>query len=564
MNITENVTYVYDHLMPYGEIKERLTKYAQEHPELCRLGSAGTTPEGREILYIEITDLSTGAFEDKPAYYLEGNIHAGEITGCMSIMYFLDSIFTNLEDAEVKSLLKKYTIYALPRVSPDGSEHYLTTPDMVRSVNRNYLFDDDTTGLIPADLDGDGVIRKMRVKSPVGIWKVSEEDPRVMVKRKPDETEGTFYNVYSEGYIKDYDGLNIPGAPAKFGYDFNRNYPIGWKPEHQQRGAGEYPLNHPETRANTDFLLAHPNVCSLLDMHTMGGQILYTPGFKPAKEADPADIAIYKAVGNMAHEESGYPVINVFDEYMPVGAPACFGGFDDFGHFILGIPSFTIECWDLDPRAGVPVSFPPKPNVSDEEQFQHALKYVQWIDRENDGEGIKDWTEFEHPQLGLVEIGGIDYKRVVQNPPPKFLPQELKKHSRFMLRQLKTLPQISFDPAKVEKLAEGVYKIEAVVRNTGYLSSYVFKEGLKLKNMKPLTVAIDGCEIITGKARENIGHLEGFSGIRGFQGGLGATSMEVNPTAKRLTWVVKAQEGDEITFTVSGGRIGKATGKVTL
>ncbi len=564
MKLTDHVTYTYDHLVNYAEIKERLERYAAEHPELTRLTVAGTTPEGRDILVLEVTDLSSGAFEDKPAYYMEGNIHAGEITGCMCILYFLDTVFSNLDSPEIKRMLRDYTIYALPRVSPDGSEHYLTTPDMVRSTNRIYPYQEDMPGLVPTDLDGDGVIRKMRVKSPVGIWKESKEDPRVMVKRKPDETEGTFYNVYSEGLIKDYDGMRIVSAPQKFGNDFNRNYPVGWKPEHEQHGAGSYPLNHPETRANTDFLIAHPNICSVLDMHTMGGQILYTPGFKLAKEADPADIAIYKTVGAMAHEESGYPVINVFDEYMPKGMAATYGGFDDFCHFILGIPAFTIECWDLDPRAGVPVKFPPDAETSDEAQFEHALKYVQWIDKENDGEGIMPWTKFNHPQLGEVEIGGIDYKRVVQNPPPKFLRQELEKHTRFMLRQVKTLPHIVFDKIEKTQLADGLWKIEAYVMNTGFLPTYVFKEGLKLKTMRPLKVTLEGGEIMIGKKEEEIGQLEGFSGIRGYNSGLGASSYETAPVEKKVTWVVKADKGTELRIQIEGARIGRKEAKTVL
>ena len=79
-----------------------------------------------------------------------------------------------------------------------------------------------------------------------------------MVKRQPDETEGEFYNVYPEGVIEGYDGLHVPMAPAEFGNDFNRNYPIGWQEESQQAGSGAHPLSNPETQANARFLLSHP------------------------------------------------------------------------------------------------------------------------------------------------------------------------------------------------------------------------------------------------------------------------------------------------------------------
>jgi len=564
MKLTENVSRVYDHYYLYQEITDILQDYAARFPQYTRLTVAGTSPEGRNLWLLEVTDLETGDFLDKPAYYVEGNIHAGEVTGCMCCMYLLDVIFTNIDDPAIRKLLSRYTLYVLPRVSPDGSEYYLTTPNMVRSVPRMYPYEEDMPGLQPADLDGDGVIRKMRVKSPYGIWKQSPRDPRLMTRRRPDDVEGEFYNVYSEGYIEDFDGVHITAAPARHARDFNRNYPIGWQPEHQQRGAGFFPLDNPETQSNAKFLLSHPNVCSVLDMHTAGGQNLYTPGFKSRKDTIAADIAIYKTIGKMAQEENGYPVINVYDEYMPPNAPVTYGGFDDFCHFILGVPAFTIECWDLAPRAGVATQYPPKVEVSDEEQEDEAFKYLQWVDKELDGEGVTEWKPFTHPQLGEVEIGGFDYKRIAQNPPIKFLHQEMEKHVRFMLRQIKTLPNVSFRKVDVECLGADVYKVEAFVMNSGFLPSYIFKEALKLKTLKPLKVELSGACCLQGKAAQEIGHLEGFSGIRGSNSGLGASSMEVEPCEKKVTWIVRGNPGDTLTLVCSGGRIGKVETTVSL
>ncbi len=624
MKRTENVTQIYDHFYRYQEITDLLQGYAEKYPSLASLEAIGETPQGRKIWVITVTDRSAGAPEDKPAFYAEGNIHAGEVTGCMTCMYLLDVIFTNLSDPYIADMLKRYTIYVCPRVSPDGSEHYLTTPDMVRSAPRDYPYTQPMPGLTPADLDGDGVIRRMRVSSPYGIWKESEADPRVMTRRLPDDVEGVFYNVYSEGLIEDYDGVHVTGAPGRFGNDFNRNYPVGWKPEHEQRGAGDFPLSNPETLANASFLKKHPNVCAVLDMHTMGGQNLYTPGFKARKDTEKADIEIYQHLGQMAHEENGYPVINVFDEYMPLGSQATYGGFDDFCHFILGVPAFTIECWDLDPRVGLKPVFPPKADETWEEQEDAALKYVQWIDRELSGEehenAIKPWTKFDHPQLGEVEIGGIDYKHVVQNPPIKFLVQELEKHTRFMLRYVHTLPRVSFRTVCAKDLgiaaagagaagvdtgapavmggsagapagagapaasARHLYQLEARVMNTGYLSTYVFKEGLKMKDLKPLCLEIaaqpagaasasaGGAEkgaaaelcFIQGKARTELGHLEGFSGVGGYNSGLGAMTFENNPCEKKITWIISAVPGTRLTLHLSGGRSGRIQEDLTL
>lgn len=563
-----NVAEKYDHFYRYQEITDLLKGYAARYPQLTRLDETAKTPEGRSQWLLEITDTGSGDFSDKPALYVEGNIHAGEVTGCMACMYLLDYLFTNLEDPDVKRILKEFTLYIMPRVSPDGSEHYLTTPDYVRSVDRPYPFTDTMPGLAPQDLDGDGVVRRMRVKSPFGIWKISDKDPRLMVRRQPDDMDGDFYNVYEEGLINDYDGLSVKSAPQKFGNDFNRNYPIGWQPEHQQHGAGSFPLSNPETRGNAEFLLSHPNVCAVLDMHTMGGQILYTPGFKSRKDAIKADIDLYKRLGHMMQQENHYPLVNVFDEYMPQGYPPTYGGFDDFTHFTLGLPAFTIECWDLDKRAGLPEEFPPKAELSDQEQENEYLAYLKWIDQKNDGQGYKPWTHFDHPQLGDVEIGGIDYKYVVQNPPVKFLEEVIEPQARAMMRLVKSLPRVRFADTKAEHLSGDFWRIETTVENLGFMASYVFKEGLALKTMKPVCISLTAdkgeLHFTDGKARTDIGQLEGFSGISGYNSTLGALSMEKDPHSRRLVWVVEGAEGTELTLTATGAHIGKTSQKVVL
>ncbi len=563
MKLTENVTNTYDHYYLYEEITAQLKKYAEQYPQYCRLEVTGTTEEGRDILLIKMTDPETGDFEDKPGYYVEGNIHAGELTGSMVIMYFLDTFFTNIDSPEVQNILKKYTVYACPRVSPDGSEYVLTTPYTVRSVNTYYPYEEPMAGLQPEDIDKDGVIRKMRVKSPSGIWKISEDDPRVMVRRKPDDDEGTFYHVYSEGLIQDYDGMNIKEAPAKFGNDFNRNYPIGWEPEDSQRGAGNYPLSSVETKANAVYLMNHMNICSVVDMHTSGGQILYTPGFKSRSECDAQDIAIYKKLGSLANEESGYPVLNVHDEYCNPNDDVTYGGFDDFCHFILGIPALTIECWDLNRRAGTHEQYPPV-RLSDEEQEEDMHKIIKWLDDNDCSSYFKPWTKFEHPQLGEVEIGGFDYKFICQNPPIPFLLQELKKHVNFYFREIRTLPLINMDQTTVEQIAEGVYKVDVIAANTGFMPTYVFKEGLKNRKLKPLTVTLEGAEIITGKKSQEIGHLAGHGCIRGMNNPRGPMEMPAEAMEKKVTWVVRAPAGTVLTITTAGGRIGSSSRTITL
>ena len=560
-----NHTLTYDHYYLYEEIVGAMRKLAALHPEMARIETIGTSTEGRAILLMSVTDPGTGAFEDKPGYYVEANIHAGEVTGSMTVLRLMDTLLTNAEEPSIAALLKRVTFYLLPRVSPDGSEYYLTTPYAVRSLPQMYPWAEEQPGLQPADLDGDGAVRMMRVKTPYGAWKKSTLDDRLMTRRLPDDVEGDFYQVYTEGLLKDDEGIMIHDAPQKLGHDFNRSYPYAWRPEWEQHGSGRFPLENNETRANATYLMEHPNICSCVDMHTCGGMILYTPGYKSGKQADPQDMRLYRTLGQMAAEESGFPLLNVYDDFSPQSDPATYGGFDDFCHFMIGIPAFTIECWDLAHRAGIEEHYPPLENQPEKDREADEVKKLHWLD-ENvpEGEGFKPWTPFEHPQLGMVEIGGVYNKFTEQNPPFSFLEQEVEKHTRFMLREAKALPHLVLDSVKTEKLAEGICRVEAVIGNTGFMPTYVFREALKNKTLQGIKACLSGAEIVEGKPEQELGQLQGYSGTYTLDWGIPARSMESEPCRKKATWIVRGAAGDKVTLKAGSPRAGHLETEIVL
>ncbi|MBQ1467284.1 MAG: zinc carboxypeptidase, partial [Solobacterium sp.] len=194
-------TYKYDHYYNYQEITDILHEYADKYPKYTRLTSIGKTTEEREMWVLAVTDTTAGEYDEKPGYLAIGHVHAGEVTGSMCAMYLADTLLSNLEDESVAALLKNSTFYIMPRPVADGAEFYLTHPDMIRSINIPYPFETEMPGLVPSDIDGDGVIRNMLIKTPFGLWKKDPKDKRMLIRRQADETTGDFYNVYSEGLI---------------------------------------------------------------------------------------------------------------------------------------------------------------------------------------------------------------------------------------------------------------------------------------------------------------------------------------------------------------------------
>lgn len=534
----------------YDEIVQLLRQWAEEYPNLTNLYSIGKTYEGRDMWLIEITNKETGCADNKPGYYVDGNFHAGEVTGSAVCLYTINHLLTQYgKDDEVTRLVDETSFYILPRVSCDGSELYLTTPTMLRSSTRPYPFEDEQPGLHMKDINGDGFITQMRIEDPNGDWKVSDKDPRLMVRRQPDDVEGRFYRVYLEGEIKDYDGFEVKMAPSKYGLDINRNSAANWQPEHKQRGAGPYPFSEPETRNIAEFLLKHKNIAGIQSYHTTGGIHLRPCCTKPDSQMPPMDVRAYKEIGERGKEYTGYPHVNTYEGYVGGKGPGLSGVFMDWTYEHLGITTFSTELWDLLGRAGVErkdfASFRKRTAKQIEED---ALKILKWNDEVLNGEGFIDWQPFDHPQLGKVEIGGWKTKFVRQNPPPQFLPEECEKNMRFTMVHMKALPKLAIAEAKAEKVGEGFYKITVVVENRGYLPTSGSQMAQKLKTVSPVKVSLcvpDEAEIAFGAQETELGHMAGWS-------------------KKKAEWLVRANSGSEITVKAVSDRAGKKSTTIVL
>ena len=73
----------YDHAS-IGDIGRRLER---AYPNRCRLSSIGDSYEGRELWLITVTNFDQGEADQKPAMYIDGNIHANEIQGTEVSLY---------------------------------------------------------------------------------------------------------------------------------------------------------------------------------------------------------------------------------------------------------------------------------------------------------------------------------------------------------------------------------------------------------------------------------------------------------------------------------------------
>lgn len=557
-------TFQYDHYYKYDELEKNLKYFSEKYPELCDLESICVTEENRNVYAMTITNKKTGAALDKPAFHIDGNTHAGEVTGSMAAMHAIDVLLTGYgEDKVITKILDRMTIYVVPRISPDGAETYLTTPYSIRSVNR--VHNPEKGGIRSEDLDGDGVIRMMRIPTPYGAWKKDKDDSSIMAKRDPGDADGEFYDIYAEGNFEAFDGdENLKEKKQDWSLDFNRNYPYGWFPENRQAGAGKYPLSNPETKAMADWVIEHPNIGGVSTNHTSGGIILYPPGTRPSTAVSEKDINQFIEIANMGKEELGYEPLNIYDSFIADPANYDSGAFDDWCYQSQGIVAYTVELWDLAKRVGVPLVWNARNKESVQEELKRFVACMKWV-KENAPEYYEDWKPFHHETFGDVEIGGFNFKFSQQNPPESFLNGVLEQMTRFMIRFAQSMPRLTIDTLTSEKVSDDIYKVTAVVGNLGYLPTNLTEEAKKLNISKEVEVTISGGKIVSGLEKTKIGNLEGYGSTSTGTNFYGNISTDYNAKArKKLTWVVQAKSGVEITVSCAQEKSGKASKTITL
>ena len=558
-----NVTF--DHYYRYDELTRILNEFATEYPNLARVASIGKSHEGREVWVLTLTNAATGSDKEKPAFWVDGNIHASEVSPASACIYFINFLCTSYgNDAEVTRALDTRAFYICPRVNPDGAELALAdNPKIIRSSTRPYPYDEEPLdGLMYQDIDGDGRALSMRIVDPHGPWKAHPEDPRLLIQREPTETGGTYYRILPEGPIKNYDGALITVPRDKEGLDLNRNFPYGWKHEAEQPGAGPYPASEPEVRNLVAFISAHPNITGGVAFHTFSGVLLRPYDGKSDDEFPAEDLWTYKKIGEKGTQLSGYPNISVFHEFKYHPKSHITGSFDEWMYEHIGVFAWTVEIWSPQMRAGIE-----KYKYIDwyrEHAVEDDLKLLKWNDEKLGGKGYVNWYKFNHPQLGEVELGGWDVAYCWRNPPPEQLESELALFPKWLLWQSLISPQLELHDASVKNLGDGNYRVRVVAQNAGWLPTYITKKALERKAVRGVLVELElpeGATLETGKLREDIGQLEG----RAYKGPA-VSVWDEDPTHDRAKceWTIHAPNGGTLKIVARHERAGTVKKEITL
>ena len=174
--------------------------------------------------------------------------------------------------------------------------------------------------------------------------------------------------------------------------------------------------------------------------------------------------------------------------------------------------------------------------VSREMTELDSLALLKFNDEQLGGRGFVPWREHEHPQLGMVEIGGWKTKEVRQNAPSELLQDECERNARFSVRQATMMPRLAIGDVQVEQIADDAFVIRVIVENQGFLPTYGSEQALRNNIARPVEVEIEGAEPILGKQKQEIGHLQGRSAARGMMFAFGAMKVE---NERLVEWLVR-------------------------
>jgi murein tripeptide amidase MpaA len=554
----------------HDELLTLLDAYAAARPDLVERQVIGRSFEGRDIVLMAVTQRATGAPADKPALWVDGNIHAAELLASTAVLYYLHHLLAQYgQDPAVTRLLDTRTLYLVPRLNPDGAELALADrPRHIRSSTRRYPFDElPVAGLTPEDIDGDGRILSMRVPDPHGGWKVDAQDPRLLVPREPGEHGGSYYRVMPEGLIAGYDGVHIQVNPDPEGLDLNRNFPSEWRQEFEQVGAGPYPTSEPEVRAMVDFIVKHPNIGAAFSYHTHSGVILRPSTARSDDDLFPEDLWQIKRLSALGTRHTGYPAVSSWHDFR-YHPKETISGTQSWVYEHLGALFWVVELWSPNREAGITGY-----HWTDwyrEHPVDDDRKLLAWADRLGPDTAFVPWRPFQHPQLGAVEIGGWDLMNFWRNPPPAFREQEVERFPGWMTQVGLSLPRLELLQTEVERLGEDRWRVRLAVANAGYLSSTVTLQADKRQVVRGVVFEIADADtpsralaLAPGQSpRVQGGQLAGHAPKTSPQSFL--PHKAITGDRAQVQWLVHGQPGQRLRLSARHPRAGVVETVVTL
>ena len=532
-----------DRFLTHDELGAQCRAWADAYPELVRLTSIGTSTEGRDVWLLTIGHEPERV---RPTAWVDGNMHANELAGSSVALGIAEDLLAlHLGEPDphqlapsIREVLREVRVMICPRLSPDGAEVVLASARYVRSNPRDRRSAKLTPFWQTGDVDGDGLALSMRVADAAGDHVASGADGRVMRPRRLEDA-GPYYRVLPEGVIANWDGVTVPDPYflSDNEVDLNRNFPHDWKAEPDQAGAGGFATSEPESRAVVEHALRHPEIFAWLNLHCFGGVVIRPPGDKPDSKMPIDELALFRQLEEWSDTYAHYPTVSGFEEFTYEPEKPLNGDIVAWAYEHRGAFAWTVELWDLFREIGLPR---PKRFVDFYDRWTNddLDRLVAWDSAHNAGRIFRPWVAHVHAQLGPLEVGGVDPRVGLWNPPLERLDATCRAQAAIFLRVCAMAPRVV-----VHADVQAARAVVVSAENRGYLPTYVLESAKARPFNEALwaeVVAADGVTV-HGARRVTLGHLEGWG-----RGRFNPSQSLIMPQSRG------SSQRAQVTFAVSG------------
>jgi len=435
------------------ELLARIEQVAKANGAAYSSRTIGYSLDKRPINVFIFGDQDFG--KRRPALLLVGGMDATQLASPSCVV---ESVATILRDKP--ALLKSMRIYAIPLANPDARAIALATGQPRATNARTVDSDRDATTDEdpPVDLNGDGAITGMRMLAPAGkpaTHLVDGVDARIMRTPNRDKGERATHILSVEG--TDADGDEGIGEDPREGVDLDRNFPHRYS--EFSLDAGQFQLSEPEAMAIATFVRENPDILTAV----VFGRHDTLVNFPDTKDNDstgrtpmvyhPDDHGLYREIAKL------------WKDTAKIERSA---NQDLAGSLVLwlanhrGIAAVAANGWSRPELPKPPEGTPAPPETGDPER----QAWLAVSDTMYGGAGFRPWTEFKHPTLGTVEIGG--FAPFFRESPNAEQSDALAKASgAFVAALAERRPELEVGVPAVTFLADGLVRVELRITNTG-------------------------------------------------------------------------------------------------
>lgn len=470
---------------------EMLKKQIQEvsSNKLIELTSIGKSVGGEDIPLIKIQNGKVS----KPTLLIVAGVDGKHPAGVINSMNVAKQIL-GLPSGQLNELLASKSIWIVPVLNVDAYKRNSTGLSWTSGNSR--VVDNDRDGRIDedpdADLNNDGVISQMRIKTPAGPYKIHPSNSDFLILAERNKGESGSYEIYKEGKDVDHDGLISEDGNSGVNLDknFTYDYPF-FEPE-----TGDYAASEPETRALIDLIFDNPQIAAVLHFG-LQNNLSVAEQFDQRKASE----RIQKSWTNADAQVSAFVSKIYNDAVKPLGdAPKLMhgkGNLTSTVYYHTGKFSFATPSWWI-----------PSTSDSTKNSGQKGAagkdgdRFVNWVKSQNIQGAILPWKKVNHPDFPNqeVEVGGL-VERFEHNPPISMLEASSKMHTDFVVQLTQSLATLEFSNPKVTNLGDDIYRVEVKVFNTGSMPVYpeIADKIKHVSKMKSIMELQKGQSFLSGK-----------------------------------------------------------------